>query len=202
MSIAKSDILKFRHHYPTEEINFIHIIISDIFVMFTVFMKSRKIFVSIKGVVILRFDIQSSNKSKNLLHTSRSVESNFYKFSFVTGAFICSYTIVLLVMYFFVWVIFKRILVRSGRMICSKNTINNLKVSTNIPTLYNNYSGSLVSSDEMGFRLSFKNFQSVSNYFQVLYDLNSLHIIRLVNLFFSNPMHVYYVSFLFLWPLL
>lgn len=68
--------------------------------MFTVFMKSRKIFVSIKGVVILRFDIQSSNKSKNLLHTSRSVESNFYKFSFVTGAFICSYTIVLLVMYF------------------------------------------------------------------------------------------------------
>jgi hypothetical protein len=68
-------------------------------------------------------------------------------------------------------------------MICSKNTINNLKVSTNIPTLYNNYSGSLVSSDEMGFRLSFKNFQSVSNYFQVLYDLNSLHIIRLVNLF-------------------
>lgn len=165
MSIAKSDILKFRHHYPTEEINFIRIIISDIFVMFTVFMKSRKIFVSIKGVVILRFDIQSSNKSKNLLRTSRSVESNFYKFSFVTGAFICSYTIVLLVMYFFVWVIFKTILVRSGRMICSKNTINNLKVSTNIPTLYNNYSGSLVSSDEMGFRLSFKNFQKCKQLF-------------------------------------
>ena len=46
-----------------------------------------------------------------------------------------------------------------------------------------------------------KTSKSVSNYFQLLYNLNSLHIIRLGNLFFSNPMHVYYVSFLFLRPL-